>query len=187
MAASKPRAAADTGAIENIELLDVDGAPVRLGSLWEDGPVVLVWLRHYGRTHCRHYAVQWNRAHEEIEAKGARIVLIGQGTPKHAAHFKPRYAPELPVLADESRETYKAMGIPRGSAMQLIGPKSVLKGIARSAQGQPQGRIIGDAAQLGATFIVMPSGEVAWSHISSDASDNPSVEEVLEALQATVA
>ena len=39
---------ADTGAIENIELLDESGDPVRIGSLWEDGPVVLVWLRHYG-------------------------------------------------------------------------------------------------------------------------------------------
>jgi len=42
------RAAGDTAGIENMELLDVNGEPVRLGSLWEDGPVVLVWLRHYG-------------------------------------------------------------------------------------------------------------------------------------------
>ena len=48
MAATKPRAPGDAGAIENVELLDVEGQPVRLGSLWEDGPVVLVWLRHYG-------------------------------------------------------------------------------------------------------------------------------------------
>jgi hypothetical protein len=30
------------------ELLDTDGRTVRLGKLWEDRPVVLVWLRHYG-------------------------------------------------------------------------------------------------------------------------------------------
>jgi hypothetical protein len=46
--AQRKRAPGDTTAIEDIELLDVDGRPVRLGSLWEDGPVVLVWLRHYG-------------------------------------------------------------------------------------------------------------------------------------------
>jgi hypothetical protein len=38
----------DTAAIADIELLDVDGEPVRLGSLWEEGPAVIVWLRHYG-------------------------------------------------------------------------------------------------------------------------------------------
>ena len=48
MAPRKRRAPGDTGAIENIRLLDVDGESVRLGTLWEDGPAVLVWLRHYG-------------------------------------------------------------------------------------------------------------------------------------------
>jgi hypothetical protein len=42
------KAPADTSAIADIELLDVDGKPVRLGSLWEEGPAVIVWLRHYG-------------------------------------------------------------------------------------------------------------------------------------------
>jgi hypothetical protein len=48
MAPRKQRAAADTAAIDNIRLLDVDGKSVRLGSLWKDEPVLLVWLRHYG-------------------------------------------------------------------------------------------------------------------------------------------
>ena len=48
MAPRKPRAPADTKAIENIRLQDVDGESVRLGTRWEDGPAVLVWLRHYG-------------------------------------------------------------------------------------------------------------------------------------------
>jgi hypothetical protein len=48
MATPKSRASSDTTAIEKVELLDVEGQPVRLGSLWEDGPAVLVWLRHYG-------------------------------------------------------------------------------------------------------------------------------------------
>ena len=48
MAPRKQRAAADTRAIDEIRLLDVDENRVRLGSLWEDQPVLLIWLRHYG-------------------------------------------------------------------------------------------------------------------------------------------
>jgi hypothetical protein len=48
MASGTSRAAGDTGAIDDIELLDSDGNPVRLGSLWQDQPVLLIWLRHYG-------------------------------------------------------------------------------------------------------------------------------------------
>jgi hypothetical protein len=41
-----PPSSAD--ALADIELLDQDSEPVRLGDLWRDGPVALVWLRHYG-------------------------------------------------------------------------------------------------------------------------------------------
>jgi hypothetical protein len=34
--------------LADVVLLDHDGAEVRLGDLWGDRPVALVWLRHYG-------------------------------------------------------------------------------------------------------------------------------------------
>jgi hypothetical protein len=126
-----------------------------------------------------------NDAREEIEGRGARLVFIGQATPRHAQHFQRRYAPDVEILADEDRTSYKAMGIPRGGAAQLLGPRSVMKGIGRIATSghlTVQGRPVGDVAQLGATFIVLPGGKVAWSHVSKDASDNAEVEDVMAAL-----
>jgi hypothetical protein len=35
-------------ALADIVLPDHDGNDVRLGDLWRDQPVALVWLRHYG-------------------------------------------------------------------------------------------------------------------------------------------
>jgi hypothetical protein len=35
-------------ALADITLPDQDGTPTRLGDLWADGPVALIWLRHYG-------------------------------------------------------------------------------------------------------------------------------------------
>ncbi|HZD93451.1 MAG TPA: hypothetical protein VE133_04300 [Candidatus Sulfotelmatobacter sp.] len=34
--------------LAGISLPDVDGNTLRLGSLWAQGPAVLVFLRHYG-------------------------------------------------------------------------------------------------------------------------------------------
>jgi hypothetical protein len=34
--------------LAEIVLPDQDGDEVRLGDLWQDRPVALVWLRHYG-------------------------------------------------------------------------------------------------------------------------------------------
>ena len=124
-----------------------------------------------------------NGAREEIEGTGARLVLIGQATPKHAAHYKRRYAPDLEILADGDRKSYKAMKFPRASTSQLVGPKSLAKGIVRGASGVGVGRPIGDVNQLGGTAIVQPDGSIAWTHVQQDASDNPSVEELVGALQ----
>lgn len=34
--------------LAEIVLPDHEGREMRLGDLWRDGPVVIVWLRHYG-------------------------------------------------------------------------------------------------------------------------------------------
>jgi hypothetical protein len=39
---------ADMSSIEDVTLPDSFGNEVRLGELWAEQPVVLVWLRHYG-------------------------------------------------------------------------------------------------------------------------------------------
>ncbi|MFL5895429.1 MAG: hypothetical protein ACJ76Z_09975 [Thermoleophilaceae bacterium] len=48
MATKTPRAPKTAAALADVTLPDHDGNEVRLGDLWEDGPAVLVFLRHYG-------------------------------------------------------------------------------------------------------------------------------------------
>jgi len=43
---TRPPATAD--GLAGIVLPDQDGNDVRLGDLWRERPVALVWLRHYG-------------------------------------------------------------------------------------------------------------------------------------------
>ena len=54
--------------------------------------------------------MQLHRARGEFEAAGARLVLIGQLTPEHAAQFRRRQGLELTVLADKDRASYKVAG-----------------------------------------------------------------------------
>ena len=112
-------------------------------------------------------------------------MLIGQLTPRHAAHFRRRQEIELPVLADEERASYKAAGREGGDVSELLGPKVVAKGLlTRRQTGQRQGRTLGHPAQLGGAMVIAPGGEVAWSHMAEDASDNASPEEILAAVAA---
>jgi peroxiredoxin len=125
-----------------------------------------------------------NRAREEFEELGVELVLIGQATPRHAAHFRRKFELELPVLADEKRASYRAAGAKVATMGELLGPKSVSKGVGHSVRSRGairQGRMIGHPAQLGGAMIVTPDGAVAWSHMADDASDNAANEELLAA------
>ena len=42
-------------------------------------------------------------------------------------------------------------------------------------------------AQLGGTALIEPDGQIVWTHVQQDASDNPSIEEILEAVGEHVA
>jgi prostamide/prostaglandin F2alpha synthase len=139
--------------------------------------------------HCRDHAVQLHRAREQFEQAGVKLVLIGQATPRHAKHFRDRLKLEpLPVLADERRETYKLAGFRRGSANQVIGPKSVISGLRHSARsGVLQGRVIGDPMQLGGAMIVLPGGTVAFEQAQQHAGDTIPPEQLLQAARAAAA
>jgi hypothetical protein len=121
-------------------------------------------------------------AREEFEAAGVNLVLIGQLTPRHAAHFRRRQGIELPVLADEQRASYKAAGAKIATVGELLGPSVMAKGLMTTLRtGKLQGRTTGHPAQLGGAMVIAPGGTVVWSHMADDASDNASPEEILGA------
>ena len=128
--------------------------------------------------------MQLHRAQSEFEAAGARLVLIGQLTPRHAAHFRRREGIDLTVLADNERASYKVAGAKMAGAAGLIGPKVVAKGFLTSVRtGKVQTRTIGNPAQLGGVMVIAPDGEVVLKHMANDASDNASPKEILGAVR----
>ena len=128
--------------------------------------------------------MQLHRARERFEAAGATLTLIGQATPRQAANFRRKLGVEVPVLADEERRTYKLAGLRRASVAQLVGPRSVISGVKHGARsGVMQGRIVGDAAQLGGAMVVAPGGEVLFEQRSEHAGDSVEADELLAALR----
>jgi peroxiredoxin len=123
-------------------------------------------------------------ARGDFKAIGAELMLIGQETPREAAKFRRRQGIQLPVLADKERVSYRAAGTKVATMSQLFGPKSVVRGVLASARtGRIQGRTVGHTAQLGGVLVISPDGRVVWSHMSEDASDNASPEQILTALR----
>jgi peroxiredoxin len=132
--------------------------------------------------------MQLHRARGQFDGAGGRLVLIGQATPRQAAHFRRRQGIQLPVLADQDRVSYEAAGAKVGGVLDLFNPRVVAKGAVTGVREKTvQGRTVGDANQLGGALVIDPDGHVTWSHMSTDAGDNAPPEEILAAIRAAVA
>jgi peroxiredoxin len=168
----QPATPEDIEALAEICLPNQDGHQVRLRDLWRDGPAVIVWLRQFGCPFCRAYAVELNRNRDRFTAAGARLVLIGQGTPEDASRFRKRFRIDLPILTDLERVTYLWAGAKVATLDELIGPVVVVRGLLRMARQRVLiGRNTADEAQLGGSIVVTGDGRVVFAHISDDASD----------------
>ncbi|MBV9607641.1 MAG: hypothetical protein JO027_21170 [Solirubrobacterales bacterium] len=131
--------------------------------------------------------MQLHRARSEFDRAGGNLVLIGQATPRHAAHFRRRQGIQLPVLADQDRVSYDAAGAKSGGVLDLFHPKVVAKGALTGVRERAiQTRTIGDANQLGGALVIAPGGKVTWSHMSKDAGDNAAPEDILAAVRQAV-
>ena len=132
--------------------------------------------------------MQLHRDRKKFDAAGARLVVIGQGTPAHAAHFRDSQKLDIPIYVDEGRESYKAAGTKVATFDELLGPRVVAKGAAAAAKmGVHQGKTVGHPAQLGGVLVVLPGDDVAYCQLADDASDNPPNSEVLAVVRAVTA
>ena len=128
--------------------------------------------------------MQLHRDRYEFEKAGVRLIVVGQGRPEQAAHFRDTQDLALEMLVDTQREAYRAAGTKVATFNELLGARVVAKGLRRSlASGVHQGRTVGHPAQLGGVLLVMPDGSIPYAHLSDDASDNPPNEEVLAAVR----
>lgn len=129
--------------------------------------------------------MQLHRDREKFDAAGAALVVVGQGTPRHAQHFREQFDLDgLELLVDPDREAYKAAGAKVATMTELLGPRSVASGLKRAATERvAQGAVQGHPAQLGGVLVVAPGGEVAWSHLAENAGDNPPNDRVLAAVK----
>ncbi len=181
----RPATPESIDALAEIALPDQDGLPVRFRDLWRQGPAVIVWLRQFGCPFCRGYAVELNRAQARFTEVGARLVLIGQGTPDDARRFRRHLRIDLQVLTDADRVTYLWAGTKLATLDELVGPLVVGRALVRMARQRVFiGHNTADEAQLGGSIVVMPDGRVPFAHISRDASDMASPVEILAVLTA---
>jgi len=119
---------------------------------------------------------------DEIHARGAELVIIGNGAPNFAAAFREDFELACPLLVDPELRAYRAAGLRRGR-VELLSPRLPRNALRALRSGSRQAGVQGDPWQLGGVFVIRPGGELTYRYVSREAGDHPPVEEVLAALE----
>ena len=177
---------------DKTKILDpTKGEYILFKSLWENNtkPLLLInWLRRFGWSLCRLGAYELtstlNEASEEIKNK-LNWIAIGLAKLDYENFVKDDYFKNGLIYLDEKKETYKSlnftsMGLFSGFGM--LNPKVYLKSYEASKKGI-SGNLQGDGTQLGGLIIVNSSGEVIFSHVQKNYTDQPDINEIIKIIE----
>ncbi|MBN9661802.1 MAG: redoxin domain-containing protein [Acidobacteria bacterium] len=137
-------------------------------------PVLLVFLRHTGCMFCREALADLARQQQEIEAQGARLVLVHMGNEAHVAGFFRQYGLEnVPRISDTERTLYRAFALSRASLFSLLSPKVWWRAFQVSVLGRHGvGPVAGDGFQLPGAFLIF-HGEIVRTYRHQSPADRP--------------
>jgi peroxiredoxin len=160
----QPGMAAPTG-----RLYDTSGAALDLASLWLGRPALIFFLRHFGCALCRAHLQAIRDAYADFERRGASVAAVTFADSQGAAQLQRRQQLPFPVLADPSRQVYRAFGMLEGSLASGAGPDVLLRQLAQALRGNMPyiNPFEGKITQLGGTVIVDRGGVVRFAHIAN--------------------
>jgi len=170
----------------DITLLDGNGKPIKLSSLWQKNVVVLAFTRHFGCPQCKEMVDQLIDAHQSLTEAGLLLAIVSHASAESAKAFCDQRAPNALCLADLDRTAYKAYGLYQGNFWQtLISPRIWLSNrrLARQKGFKPEVPHAGqDAYQMSGTFVIGTDGRIRLPYYYEDIADHPPVELLLHGI-----
>lgn len=130
---------------------------------------------------CREQVARLTSRRADIEAKGAQIVAIGNGSAYWGKAFVMDENVDFPVYTDPGKRSYDAFGM-KNSKLSLLKPAVLRHGRRATSGGFKQTRVRGDAFQNGGVIVINGSGDVTYTHIESEAGNLADLDEVIAAL-----
>jgi NAD(P)-dependent dehydrogenase (short-subunit alcohol dehydrogenase family) len=119
---------------------------------------------------------------DAIGARGAELIVVGNGSTDFAAAFREDHALDCPLLVDPELVAYRAAGLRRGR-VEILSPRLARNAARALRAGFRQSGVQGDPWQLGGVFVIRPESQLTYRYVSREAGDHAPVEEILAALE----
>lgn len=143
------------------------------------GPVMVVFLRHFGCTFCREALSDLGKLRPEIEKLGTKLAIIHMSTDDEAEFMLGQYGlADVHRISDPFRRVYKSFELRRGRLSQLLGIGVWWRGfVAGVVNRHGIGGIAGDALQLPGVFLVW-NGKLVREYRHRTSADRPNYREI---------
>lgn len=152
-----------------------------LAELSDRGPVLLVFLRHFGCVFCQEALKDISKKKNQWIEKGVQVVFVHMSDSTTAdSYFKKYGLADMPHVSDPDCLFYAKFGLTKGTVGQLFGLQNWFRGAEVTLTGKalPTLKQLGDGFQMPGIFLVADS-EVRQSFIHNSASDKPDYDGII--------
>jgi hypothetical protein len=118
----------------------------------------------------------------QFKTRDAHIAVVGLGDKNYASFFREKNKIDFPLLIDEERKAYKAVGLKHASLLHLLRRDNMQARKRAQAGGHKQHRLGKDPLQLGGSFVFAPGNKDLFVHLSETFGDNASPQDMLAAI-----
>ncbi len=157
----------------------VEGRHLRPGTLRDQigaRPTLLVFLRHLGCLFTREWLDELGPASESDPTFPAPL-FFHLGTVEQGDAFFSEFAPKARAIADPGQRFYKALGVPKAPAYQLLDPRVWACGLRATRKGHSAGRPVGDPFVMPALFLV-EEDRLTWRYVPDHMGGLPRAAEI---------
>ncbi|KZP15406.1 hypothetical protein FIBSPDRAFT_867343 [Athelia psychrophila] len=179
----------------NLEVIDVNGVKVQLGSLFADEKTIVVLIRHFFCGSCQQYVTQLaSVSPEALAAAHTRIVVIGCGDYEPIKGYLELTGYQGSIYADPSRSVYRALDVtieslarpPAGEQKKSYMQLGFFTNLVKSTWNGPlknPGFVgkQGNFSQLGADFVLGPGNSCIFASRMRHSEDHTEISELMQA------
>ncbi len=161
----------------DLTMPDALNQPVSLSSLWQRGPLVLIFYRGGWCPYCNLELRAWQQHLAALKHLGAQLVAVSPQTPDNSLSTAEKNELAFPVLSDSGLEAATAFGV----AFEM--PPELIELYSRVGNDLPllngNGRWV---LPVPATYVIDRQGRVAFAHVEADYRERAEPRDVLAAL-----
>ncbi|MFO1312511.1 MAG: peroxiredoxin-like family protein [Burkholderiales bacterium] len=165
-------------AAPDITLPDALGRDVSLRSLWQQGPLVLIFYRGGWCPYCNLELRAWQQRLADLGAAGARLVAISPQTPDNSLSTAQKNELGFAVLSDSSLAASRGFGLAFALAPELVELYKEIGNDLPTQNGNGQWVL-----PVPATYVIDRQGRIAFAHVVADYRERAEPQEVLSALE----